>query len=185
MYIRFKDIRKHWCRRAGHPRRRALVAGLFGAFVLSGCDLSKMAFSQDHRLRIIEPSDRSTVTLPVTLRWEVDGFRVTGRDGNSSRDAGYFAVFVDRDPIPPGKTLEWYAEQEDSCGDSACGATEHLADIYTTKKMSLRLKQLPADDRDRDLERHEVVIILLDGNGARIGESAFYVRFNYERGALS
>lgn len=176
MSILFWDIRERWW--------RAAAAGLLGALSLSACDVSQMAFVQDHRVRVVEPADRSTVTLPVTLRWEVDDFGVTGRDGQNSPDAGYFAVFVDRTPIPPGKTLEWYAKEEDSCGDSACGSVENLAYIYPTKKMALTLKQLPADDSDRDLERHEAVIILLDGQGARIGESAFYVRFNFERKAL-
>lgn len=165
-------------------QRRAVAAGLLAASFLSACDLSQMGFVQDHRVRVVEPADRSTVTLPVTLRWEVDDFRVTGRDGRSSPDAGYFAVFVDRTPIPQGKTLEWYAQEEDSCGDSACGSVKNLANIYPTRKTSLTLKQLLADDRERDVERHEAVIILLDGKGARIGESAFYVRFNFERSAL-
>ncbi|GAA5112298.1 hypothetical protein [Haloechinothrix salitolerans] len=152
--------------------------------LLSACNLDNMQFTQDHRVRIVEPEDRSTVTLPVTVRWEVDGFEVTGKDGKRSDKAGYFAVFVDREPIPPGKTLEWYANQESSCGSSACGSVDNLADIYTTKKTKIRLKRLPATDERDDVERHEVTVILLDGTGARISESAFYVRFNYRRGVL-
>lgn len=165
-------------------RWRAASACLAAGAFLTGCDVSNMAFVRNDRIRILEPADRSDVTLPVTLRWDARDFAITGRDGRSTPGAGYFAVFVDRPPIPPGKTLEWYAQEEDSCGDSACGSVKNLANIYPTKKTSLTLKQLPADDRERDVERHEAVIILLDGKGARIGESAFYVRFNFARTAL-
>lgn len=154
-----------------------LVVTLF----MSGCDWSEMAFVQDKRVRIVEPPDRSTVSLPVTLRWEVESFAVTGQDGRSSPDAGYFAVFVDRTPMPPGKSLEWLAEQDDSCGDSACGSIENLADVYATSSTTLKITRLSADSSSRAVERHEAVIVLLDGTGRRISESAFYVRFNFER----
>lgn len=157
---------------------------MLAAVALTGCDVAGMSFVQDKRVRVVEPEDRSHVSLPVTLKWDVFDFEVTGKDGQSSPDAGYFAVFVDRPPIPPGKTLEWYAKEDDSCGDSACGTVENIAHVYTTKKTSITLKQLPADDRDRTEEKHEAVIILLDGKGARIGESAFYVRFYFDRKGL-
>lgn len=150
--------------------------------IVTGCDLSNLQFVQDYRVRFVEPSDRDTVTLPVTLRWEVYGFRVTGKDGRASRAAGYFAVFVDRDPIPPGRTLEWYAKEEGSCGDSACGAVKNLANVYTTESTNLELTRLPATKKNTGgVEKHEAVIVLLDAEGKRIGESAFYVRFTYQR----
>lgn len=153
------------------------------ATLVTGCDVSSMAFIRDERVQIVEPNDRSSVTLPVTLRWEVRDFTVTDSDGQSSPDSGYFAVFVDRPPIPPGTTLAWFALQDDSCGDQACGTVDNLADIYTTEKTTLELTRLPAPRQRDDVERHEVVIVLLDGTGRRIGESAFYVRFNFERKA--
>lgn len=162
-------------------RWRAAAVGLVGAVMVSGCDWSSMAFVQDQRVQIITPADRSTVALPVTIRWQVDGFRITGRNGGTSPDAGYFAVFVDRPPMPPGKSLEWMAQQDDSCGDSACGSVKNLADVYATTKTKLKLTRLSAPNDGRDVERHEAVIVLLDGQGQRISESAFYVRFNFER----
>lgn len=174
MHIHFPDIHE-WL------RRKVVAAVFLGALVLSGCDLSQMAFVQDQRVRVVEPADRSTVTLPVTLRWIVDGFRVTGRDGGTSSDAGYFAVFVDRPPMPPDRSLEWMAAQESSCGDSACGSVKNLADVYFTKYTTLKLTRLPAVDERSGVERHEAVVVLLNGSGHRIGESAFYVRFNFER----
>lgn len=165
-----------------HKARWGSVAACLAVTMsISGCDWSNMAFVQDKRVRIIEPPDRSTVSLPIRLRWEVEGFRITGPDGAHSLNAGYFAVFVDRTPMPPGKSLQWLAEQEDSCGTSACGSVENLADVYATTKTTLTLTRLPADSRPGGAERHEAMIVLLDGTGRRIGESAFYVRFNFER----
>lgn len=162
--------------------RRVAAAWLLATTLLtSGCDVSAMSFVQDDRVRVVEPADRAVVTLPVTLRWEVEDFAVTGRDGKANSDSGYFAVFVDRPPIPPGRTLEWFVTQDESCGGSACGTIDNLANVYTTDRTLLELTQLHADSRKRDVERHEAIIVLMDGTGARIGESAFYVRFNFER----
>lgn len=167
----------------GRLRKRFGLALMTCALTLAlaACDVSAMAFFKDHRVRIVEPEDRGEVTLPTTLRWKVDDFKVTGRNGRRGDEAGYFAVFVDQPPIPPGKTLEWYAQQEGSCGQSACGTVEHLAHIYATDDTELELDQLPAVKERGGVEKHEVVIVLLDGTGARIGESAFYVRFDFNR----
>lgn len=171
--------------RSGYLRRfgRAVAGCTMAATLATSCDVSSMAFVRDERVRIVEPADRSHASLPITLRWEVRDFAVTGRDGKRVRDAGYFAVFVDHPPIPPRKTLEWFARQDDSCGGQACGTIDNLADVYTTEDTTLKLTRLPAFDTRGGVERHEVVVVLLDGTGARIGESAFYVRFTFERRA--
>lgn len=169
-----------WLTRPGSVWRIATFAIALST-VVSACAVSGQQFVQDRRVRFVEPSDRARVTLPVTLRWQVEGFTVAGRDGRRARDAGYFAIFVDRPPMPPGRTLEWMAEQKDSCGNSACGTVDRLTDAYTTNERSLTLTRLPADARRGAVERHEAVLVLLDGTGARIGESAFYVRFRYDR----
>jgi len=161
---------------------RCVAAAAFGvALLLTGCDTSNMQFVQDRRVRIVEPEDRSTVTLPLTIRWEADDFDITGKNGAASRDAGYFAVFVDRPPMPPGRSLEWMARQEGSCGSDACGSVKNLADVYTTDATEIKLTRLPATDERSGVERHEAVIVLLDGSSRRIGESAFYVTFNFKR----
>lgn len=154
---------------------------IVAALLLTSCDTSNMQFVQDHRVRIVEPADRSTVTLPLNLRWEVNGFEITGKNGTASRDAGYFAIFFDRPPMPPGKSLEWMARQEGSCGSDACGSVKNLADVYATESTTLKVTLLPAIDESSGVERHEAVVVLLDGSGNRIGESAFYVTFNFKR----
>lgn len=158
-----------------------VVATVAIAFIVASCQISSMQFVRDDRVEIVEPENRSSVAFPVTIRWQVTDFKVTGRDGRNRSDAGYFAVFVDRSPIPPGKTLEWYAQQDDSCGTSACGSVEKLTDIYTTEQTSQSLKALTRQGEREELDRHEAVVVLLDGTGARIGESAFYVTFQVDR----
>lgn len=166
------------------PPRQPLAAGWTAAvLLLTGCDVSNMAFFNDHRVKVVAPEDRSTVDLPVKVSWEVGDFEVTGRDGQKRSDAGYFAVFVDRPPIPPDKTLEEYAQEPGSCGNSACGKVENLAYVFATEQTGLELAELPAVNEEGDVEKHEVTIVLLDGTGARIGESAFWVRFDFDRKA--
>lgn len=172
-----------------YPARRrpgvthVAAMSMAAALLVAGCDVAGMAFVRDQRVRIVEPRERSTVTLPVTLRWVVRGFTVTGRDGRSTSDAGYFAVFVDRMPIPPGTTLDWYALQDESCEGEPCGSVAKLSDIYATEATTLELPQLRATRETAGRELHTVRIVLLDGTGARIGESAFRVQFNFERKA--
>lgn len=148
---------------------------------ISACDLTEMSFVQDKRLRIVEPESDSKVSMPVTLRWEVDGFDVTHRDGYAGRDRGYFAVFVDRHPLPPGKSLEWFANQAESCASGPCGSVENLTDVYTTTDRFLTLRRVGSGRQVAGEERHEAVIVLMDGTGTRIGESAFTVRFSVGR----
>ena len=143
-----------------------------------------LAFVKDERLTIVAPDSLSTVTTPVTIDWEVEDFRVTGEDGSSSDDAGYFAVFVDGAPMPPEEDLAWLARDDRRCLETkGCPDRTYFADrgAYSTTETSLTLKHLPDQDAYQGHERHEVTIVLLDGTGHRIGESAWYVDFFYDR----
>ena len=160
----------------------AALLGLCGA--LSGCVAQGLAFRVDDRLTITAPEDRSTVTLPVTLRWDVRDFDVTAPGGDPRKDAGYFAVFVDDAPMPPGKPLAWLARKDNSCrAADGCPDEEYLAarGVYTTTKTELVLSQLPRNADEDRRERHRATIVLLDAQGTRIGESAFEVAFDVSR----
>lgn len=161
---------------------RAGAACFVLSLLLASCDVASMALIQDKRVEILEPKDRSTVSLPFTIKWNVFDFTITGADGKSRQAAGYFAVFIDRQPIPPRKTLKWFVQQDESCYGEACGSLGNLEDVYTTDDQSLEIEQLPAISEGPSTELHEATIILLDGTGARIGESAFHVRFKFDRG---
>jgi hypothetical protein len=164
----------------------AVVVALIGAGM--GCRTEGLAFRADERIEIVSPRDRSTVKLPVDLRWTVEDFRATGRDGSDTTDSGYFGVFLDTSPIPPGETLDYVARGDVSCRKSAgCPDERYLAErgIRTTTATSMRLETLRDNrpiDRPSAPDDHEITIVLLNGQGERIGESAFKVEFRLDRG---
>lgn len=154
------------------------------AFACTACVPDYLAFRVDDRVTITAPEDHSEVTLPVTLRWRVEEFEVVEPGTPVRENAGYFAVFVDRSPMPPGKDLRWLARDDAACqSDEGCPDAEYLAglDVYPTTATELVLKELD-EGREGRRERHKATIVLLDGSGTRIGESAFYVDFEVLRG---
>lgn len=170
------------------PHRPPLVRGIALAGVcaaLAGCVPQGLAFRVDERLTFQAPEDRSTVTLPVTIDWDIRDFEVTGPGGPAREDAGYFAVFVDRTPMPPGRSLRWTARDDRGCReDDGCPDAEYLEarGIYTTTETALVLEQLPRlGDDDDPRERHRATVVLLDATGTRLGESAFEVVFDLRR----
>ena len=172
-------------------RRRAATALALAALCtgLSGCVPQGLAFKIDERLSFTSPKDRSTVRLPVTLDWEIRDFEVMEPGTEVREDAGYFAVFVDASPMPPGKPLSWIARKDNSCRESdGCPDEEYLNSrgIYTTTDTELVLEQLPRTSNDEDRkERHRAIVVLLNGAGERIGESAFEIAFDLERSPSS
>lgn len=131
------------------------------AVVSTGC-AKGLAFRVDERVSITAPRDRESVSLPVVLRWNVEGFDIVEPGTAVRKDAGYFAVFVDRAPMRPGAR---FVPQR--------GA-------YTTTATELVIGEVDADPGTGS-ERHTATIVLLDGDGRRIGESAFDVVFQIER----
>lgn len=164
-------------------RRIVLLTALAG--LVAACIPQGQAFKVDKRLSIMTPQERSTVRLPVRVDWTIKDFTVTGPGRGG--EGGYFAVFVDASPMPPGKAMHWVARKDDSCRESdGCPDEEYLnaRGIYTTTKTELTLSQLPrtgSSDDGSKRERHRVTIILLDPAGKRLGESAFEVAFTLDR----
>lgn len=153
---------------------------------LPSCGVSGLNFRQDERLTITAPGDRAKVDLPVTVEWRIDDFEVTGKDGSVRPDAGYFGVFVDRAPQPPEKTQEWLVRDDTNCRAAAiCRDRDYLAqlNINSTTETSFVIERLPqpTSDAQRRREFHEVTIVLLNGRGERIGESAFVRQFEVDR----
>ena len=174
----------------GHRRRSdrtgvgALVAVIGLAALLTGCVPQGLAFRTDDRLSIRSPQDRQTISLPLTLRWDIRDFTVAGPGGPVQPDTGYFAVFVDSTPVPPGKPLRYLARKDTTCRtDDGCPDEKYLNDrnIYTTTKTQLVLSRLPQTAEDGKRERHRATIVLLDAKTRRIGESAFELSFDLDR----
>jgi hypothetical protein len=168
--------------------RVALLPLLASVGALGGCtNVSLLQFHVDHYVKFVAPESRAKLTVPVTLRWKLDGFRVAGPDSGEppSKDAGFYALFVDRAPIKPGQTLAAVGGDDPSCAASdACLKRSYLADhqVYWTTDLSFTLRQVPSLSDNRDnWQLHEVTIVLLDTSGRRIGEHAYFRDFQLKR----
>lgn len=164
-------------------RTSALAVTLVVAALLTGCSTSQLQFKNDNRLSFQAPAERKKVDLPLTVAWTMKDFTATGLDGTSDDGKGVYAVFVDRAPMPVGKDLRWVFRDDGSCKrDTRCPTPGALAeeDIYLTTKPTVTVANLPTKDGVGD-EQHEVTVVLLDGTGTRLKESAWYRPFRLER----
>ena len=167
-------------------RRSVMSACAVVAALAPGCAVDGLAFRVDDRLDVVSPRDREVVSLPVRIEWEITDFEVTGPTPSSEPESGFFGVFVDRAPQPPGQTIEWFAKDDPACRPADdCPNKEYFAarGVYTTSKTRFVLRTLPPppSDQAKRRELHEVTIVLLDGTGRRIGESAFTSEFEVKR----
>lgn len=169
-------------------RSVSLVGGVLAFMLLLGNCTFDVSFTQDRRLTILTPEDRTTVELPFDIRWEVTDFTIVGPGGESiGDDAGYFVLFFDHNPIPPGKDLRSVADNDPSClQDPGCPDEFYLnqRNIYTTTATHFTVEFI-TDTRPRErpeaTDWHEATIVLVTPAGKRIGESAFPVRFIVDR----
>jgi hypothetical protein len=165
---------------------------LFAAAVLlcTACGTEGLSSVEDERVEIVAPEDRAAVSLPVTVSWTVRDFAVTGPTGAAQPDAGYFGVFLDRAPQPPGETFRWFAKDDRQCEITpGCPDQAYFAskDVYSTTQTTFTIDKLPEvrPERERKFrDLHEVIVVLLNAKGERIGESAFSVEFELKRAPL-
>lgn len=174
--------------RTGRNKRSALLRVawvLLLVVTLPGCAAyGQLSFRQDHRLAFTTPQAYALVQQPVALSWTMEDFRVVEPRSDTPRDsAGYFAVFVDRAPVKPGRSLDDVADDDESCKrEPKCPDAQYLADhgVYTTTATSIEL-QVPALESTETVQLHEVTVVLLDSAGNRIGEAAWHVPFKLEK----
>ena len=172
-------------RRPTALRVTALLLVLTGA---AGCQVGQLQFKNDHRLSFQAPRARHRVTVPFTVRWSMKDFEAVGLDGSTDSSRGAFAVFVDRAPMPVGKDLKWLARDDAGCKrDARCPDAQYLADrgVFVTTDTSVTLQTLPQLGAGVGDEQHYVNVVLLDGAGHRIGESAWYRPFTSKRRSSS
>ena len=163
--------------------RRALACLLLtAALPLSGCGLTHLQdlnFRVDKRLHFTTPKDRSTQSRPLTVSWTMRDFRIAAKGSEPpSRGAGYFAVFLDKTPIKPGKTMRSLVNSSDqSClANPRCPGRQYLEGlgVFETTATTLRLTQVPNVTGDKErLQHHAITVVLMDTAGHRIGESAW------------
>ena len=129
---------------------------LVSMLATTGC--SDVLLRNDHRISITSPQSDATVGVPLTVTW-------TTKDFTAPRD-GSFAVFLDRDPQPPGQTLDQFGGRP--------------FDIFRVDRPQITLRDVVPHQAADALERnqHDVTVILLDRSGRRIGESQAFVQFN-------
>lgn len=154
-------------------RVRILLPAVLALVSLAACGTSGLAFAGDERVKVVTPSDRAKVRLPVHIQWRTPGLTRTA-------DGPYFAVFVDRAPVKPGESLR--AVADDTCNRTpGCPDASYLKDryVFVTKDTSVTLDAVPKKSGQRvgAADSHDAVIVLVDGKGRRIGEAAYPVQF--------
>lgn len=141
-------------------------------------DVSAMNFRVDDRLHFQQPRNRATVRLPLDLRWSMRDFTITAPGSTPTRqNAGYFAVFLDRQPIRPGQTMRAIAGGDEFCLHTpGCPDASYLAQrqVYVSTRTSLRLTQVnPFSGHDAAERMHRIIVVVVDAAGHRIGESSW------------
>lgn len=165
-------------------RSIGLVAAILLVLVASGCQVEGLAFKRDERVEIVAPGYRETVSQPVTIDWDVTDETLAAQVGDDIQ----FGVFVDVDPQPPGASLDYFGRDDPRCRNTpGCPDTEYLTDrgIHTTTETEITFDRLPIAP-GVDLERgqrdfHEVTVVLLNEDGGRLGESAWWIIFEIDR----
>lgn len=181
-------MRRSQARRARQHRSRGAVALLLCLASLSACSLSQLQFTIDHRLAFVAPKPRQLVHVPLTIEWKMKDFVASGLDGSHDKGHGAFAVFVDRAPMPVGKDLKWLTRNDGGCKrDPRCPDAQYLADqgVYVTTDTHVTVNVLPSAPSGVGDEQHYANIVLIDGTGHRIGESAWYLPFTSKRRSSS
>ena len=147
--------------------RRIRPAALLVATAISAssCAVTGLNFREDTRFSWVSPKSGADVTLPFELEWEMDG-----------HDGGLFAVFVDRSPMRPGRTVLDVVPDDHTC--LAIGDCEEMwladNDIFVTPDTSLVIADLRDGSGIRsDRDRKEIAVVLLDEDGKRANESVF------------
>jgi hypothetical protein len=180
-------------RTAQTATRRLAAAVVAGVLVLSGCGITHihdLSFRVDKRLDFISPQSRAKVHQPVTVSWSMKDFRVAGPKSGEppSRDAGYFAVFVDRAPIKPDATMKSVAGGDPACqSDPSCPDKSYLRQhlVFTTTATSIKLPLIPdlANSKEK-YQLHRITVVLMDTSGHRIGESAWELDVRIPKASL-
>lgn len=173
----------------GRARAGLLVVTLG---LLSGCGIAhpqNLNYRTDDRLEFTSPDARSLVSTPLTIRWRIRDFEVRPPgSGRPSRDAGYFAIFVDRAPIKPAETMRAIASEDQECLRRAgCPDAAYLADrrVYTTTASGLTIDQIPALPGVKErIQMHAITVVLMNSSGRRIGESAWQLDVRLRKAGL-
>jgi hypothetical protein len=147
-------------------RATALAVGL--SISVGGC--SGLEFSQDRRLSFTAPAADKLTHLPVTLSWSMKNYRAGSGDD--------FAVFIDQQPVKVGHNVDSVLP----AGTITTRALLAAANVYVTPANQLTLRIVPDLSNDTaSRQRHTATVVLLDGKGDRMNESAWSRQFDLPR----
>ena len=158
-------------------RLLACAAVALGIFAATGCRTTDLAFRASDRLEFLAPDEMARVQLPVVLRWRADGVR---EREDLTGDGPFFALFVDRPPIPAGSGLATLVGDE--C-DRRPGCPDHEwfaeRDVYVTGQKTITLTQVPDTGSTRTGAdgTHRVTAVLIGQDGLRIDEQVAAIEF--------
>lgn len=149
------------------------VVAAIGVLALAGCGVGG-ELAADDRVEIRAPVPLQLVTTPVEIEWQAEGI---------SADLTY-AVFLDRDPIPPDTSLAEAFVDEcdgiDSCPDRAFLQQQN---IFLTEETTLAVARAPILGGVGGAARapvHRATIVLVDADGVRRGEGHWSVEFRLD-----
>ena len=151
--------------------------------VLSGCGFTRtdapVSFKADHRLSFVDPDQEDDVHIPVRLDWKVKDFPLT--------EGHRFAVFVDKAPVGPNRTVRIRLCTEGEklppqIGSDRTICKDETQRVYLAGRPSLVLDcfQPRFDVPERLRNTHTATVILIDGRDRRVGQAAATVRFHVE-----
>lgn len=164
-----------------HHRLLVLVAC---ALALSGCRTDSLAFRNDLPVTIENPSHRERVSLPVVVELTTTRELVERQQGRP--DLALFALFVDQEPMPVGRTLDWVARDDDSCRKApSCPDIRYLNEraVFVTSSTSAEVDTVLTSPRGRELSDglHQLTVVVLDEDGRRQGEPVASRQFFVQR----
>lgn len=152
---------------------------------LTGCQSKQ--FRVDRRIHFTSPKERSKVKGAVTFAWTYKDFTPAPANGIRSSATGLFALFVDEAPIKPGHSLSSVIKKDAACvsKEKTCLDAASLANhnVYLTTSTSVTVSVLPEIAATGKIEDHQAILILVDGAGYRMGESAWNVDFRTNKRA--
>lgn len=156
------------------PRRRGRAALLLLVLVTcSSCRTSGLAFRNDVPVAVVVPVNRAVVRAPFEVRLATTASIV--RRQSTHPTAALFAVFVDQEPMPVGRGLDWVARDDDGCRTTpGCPDRTYLNShgVFVTTTTSVRIDNVLTSAAGRTLTRgmHSLTVVLLDERGRRAGE---------------
>lgn len=156
------------------------VAALAALLACASCQFRQFQFTRDNRVHIAAPTEDQLVGVPFTVRWTWHDFTISDPAGPATRHSGYFGVFIDSEPPAPGRLVSSLFRSDKECQQRpGCpGAADYQQrGIYFSREGTVTVTDRAMLSTTSDPEQHTVTIVLLDRDGRRIGETAWFRDF--------